>query len=70
MGLQALNKLKLDAIIGMSVEEAEEYLARMHLSLRTMSIDGEALVGTCDWKPNRVNVSVVDGRVDEVSGLG
>jgi len=39
-------------------------------SVRVTEEDGESLFGTCDWQPNRVNVSVTQGKVIGFLGMG
>lgn len=45
-------------LVGLSLDEAQEALAKEHLKLRIMKRDGEPLAGTCDYCPDRVNVEV------------
>ena len=56
----------IERIIGMNIEEAKSFLKDHGFSLRVMQRDGKHLVGTCDIRTNRLNVSVKD---DKITGL-
>lgn len=57
---KAIQQVK-DAIIGRSFEEASQAAASAGWILRKTR-DGEVrYLGTCDYRPNRINVQVDDG---------
>lgn len=57
-------------LIGMDEDNARADCAKRGLLMRVRFRNGEPLVGTCDYDPKRVNVSVVCGEVIYVSGRG
>jgi hypothetical protein len=67
-----LNSLK--GMIGKTVEEAELWLTEVQpkngktdvVLVRAMIIDGEPMMGTMDYREDRVNVKVSAGRITEV----
>lgn len=54
-------------LIGLKLEEA---IMLSGLTIRPMCENGEMLIGTCDYRPDRVNVATVDGIITEILGLG
>lgn len=54
-------------VIGLTQREAETKLKKAGFSVRLRFLDGKALMGTTDWDPNRVNLSVNSGKVTEIS---
>jgi hypothetical protein len=52
-----------DAIIGMSVAEAEAYAAENEVPFRIGAVDGEARPVTMDYRPGRITASVSGGVV-------
>lgn len=52
-----------DSIIGMTKTEAEAYVAANDVDFRIVSIDGEALPATLDYRPGRISAETVDGIV-------
>ena len=57
-------------IIGLSVDDARTLLEQNNMALRIMKRDGEHLIGTCDWRLNRLNVEVEQGVVTSVMAIG
>lgn len=51
-------------LIGLAIEEAKKMVEPRNF--RIMRIDGEGQRGTCDFREDRVNISVNNGVVDEV----
>lgn len=49
--------------LGRTLDEAQTVLSYFNLQNRVSSIDGYAQVVTCDFKPERVNLTVQDGKV-------
>lgn len=39
-------------------------------TVRVMRQDGRSMIGTCDYRPNRINVSVDAGTVSAIGGVG
>lgn len=57
-------------IVGKTVVEARAELQKLGYSLRVIAEDGKSFPVTADHSPSRVNVAVVRGVVETVSGLG
>lgn len=57
-------------IIGKTIAEANAICEGNGYTMRVMEEDGEALMGTCDLRSNRVNVAVVNGNVTRLQGIG
>jgi hypothetical protein len=57
-------------LVGLSEADAGAHLEALGLALRVMAEDGLALLGTMDFRTDRVNVAVEDGRVVRVISLG
>ena len=49
--------------LGKTLEEARATLADFNIQNRVSVIDGYGQIGTCDFQPERVNLTVQDGRV-------
>ena len=56
-----------DAIIGLTVAEAEAYAEAQNVPFRVGSVDGEVRPVTMDYRPGRITASVVDGVVTDYS---
>ncbi len=56
-----------DAIIGLSVAEAEAYAEAEDVPFRIGSVDGEPRPVTMDYRPGRITADVVDGVVTDYS---
>ncbi len=54
-------------LIGMTVEEAEEAALPHGCSVRVTERDGEPLPATMDLRQDRIDVTVVDGRITAVA---
>ena len=65
-----MKKDKDQDYIGMSAEDATTLAKTRNLRIRESVINGLPQYGTADADPNRVNVSVVDGKIVEVFGRG
>lgn len=59
-----------EKIVGLPVEDAATLLKNEGLLIRQMRVDGESLMGTADFRKERVNVEVEDGKVTGVLKLG
>ncbi len=57
---------KPEDLIGLSIEDA----ALADHTIRVMKRDGKPCAGTMDVKPNRINVTVENGIITEIRGLG
>lgn len=57
-------------IIGKNINEARGIATSKGLTIRVMEEDGESYVGTCDFRPDRINVVVKEGKVVEITGNG
>jgi hypothetical protein len=57
----------LNKIIGLSLEEAKQLLESNGYKTRIKMKDGKAMVGTCDYRTDRVNVTLVDDKVTNYS---
>ena len=54
-------------VIGMEKQAAIDLIKSKGLKVRVRSEDGEAFVGTCDWRPERFNLNIENGKVVSVS---
>jgi hypothetical protein len=59
-----------DALVGLTLAEAEALAARHDCIVRVGELDGEPQVGTSDYRTDRVNVAVTGGRVERILGVG
>lgn len=59
-----------DNVVGKSVKEAAEYLKSKNMRIRTLIRDGKKLMGTMDYRIDRVNVSVENDVVVSVLKIG
>jgi len=57
-------------IVGLPKEVAQSQCEESGFRMRIVEEDGEARVGTMEYRANRINVIVRDGRVQEVTGIG
>ncbi|UTC28954.1 hypothetical protein MARCHEWKA_04420 [Brevundimonas phage vB_BpoS-Marchewka] len=55
------------ALIGLTIQEAEALTGGL---VRATMRDGRPQIGTCDYRLDRINVSVVDGRITAAGGRG
>jgi hypothetical protein len=58
---------KLLKILGKTVEEATQITGMI---IRATMIDGQPMVTTCDYRFDRLNVSITDGKISGVTGPG
>ena len=54
-------------LVGKNLNEVMEWLNRMDKRYRITSRDGNAYVITCDYRPERYNLDIVDGKVVKIS---
>lgn len=57
-------------LIGATKEQANDYLAEYGMYIRVTKINNNYTVCTRDYKPERINVSLFDGKIIEINGLG
>lgn len=58
------------AAIGMDEKWAEEFFAQFNYSMRVTRRDGQDCIITRDYRFDRVNVTVREGKVIEISYVG
>lgn len=56
-------------LIGLTVTEADALLAPDNF-VRVIKEDGEPLIGTCDYLPERINVATESGKISAIEGEG
>lgn len=54
-------------LIGKTEAEAINELKARGFVSRVMSREGKALVGTCDLRPNRANLTILGGKLTSIS---
>ena len=54
-------------LIGMTAPLATRTAEMSGRKIRVISEDGVPYVGTSDWRPERINLTLIDGKVVEVS---
>ena len=65
-----MNHPIVNRIIGMKLEDASKLLTENGYSIRVINENGSPFMVTADMKPKRVNVFVINGHVDDISGMG
>lgn len=55
--------LRIDLLVGLSEKVAERLSEQQGCGFRILERDGESMIGTADYRPDRVNVAVRDGKV-------
>ena len=53
-------------LIGMDMEEAISLLTESETSFRILSVDGEKFMVTQDFQPDRFNLIIMSGKVDDI----
>ena len=59
-------KLLFKSLTGLTEEEATEKLKEMGLTSRICSLEGEPMVGTRDYRTDRLNFWIVDGKISKI----
>lgn len=59
-----------DAIMHLSEEEASKLLERHGMQLRPLIVDGEQQIVTMDYRLDRLNVSIANGKVCGIEKWG
>ena len=54
-------------VIGMEKQAAIDLITEKGFKVRIRSEDGEAFMGTCDFRTDRFNLHIVNGKVASVS---
>lgn len=57
------NRFNIESFIGKDEKEVVETLKSAGFVTRVMHRDGESFFGTCDYRLDRYNLSVKDGKV-------
>lgn len=57
-------------LLGKSKHVAEALLEKPYTTIRVMHEDGEDYFGTCDFRLDRLNVTVIDGLITSVDSIG
>lgn len=74
--MQALSKGAQNAnivqnhLIGLTLEQATEYATPLEVVIRCVKKDGYNIITTRDYRTNRVNVSITDGKIVRVVNIG
>lgn len=55
--------IELMLIVGMTENDARQFLATQGFKMRVSKRDGKALMGTRDARPDRINVEIENGIV-------
>lgn len=63
--MNATTLAKFKELVGLTLEEAKQKYPGFEFRARV--IDGRSMMGTCDWRPNRVNVSIANGKIDSTA---
>ena len=69
MNANALSVIN-DALSGKTLQDAQAEAIRNGWSIRVMEQDGESLISTCDFRMDRVNVTVNGGVVTSANSIG
>ncbi len=55
-----------DTLIGLTLDEARQ----LGYTVRATIIDKKPQMGTCDYRPERINVALEDGKIIMITGNG
>lgn len=64
------NQELANAAIGKTVNELEAIAKQHGVEIRVTRENSKNYIGTCDVRPNRMNVTVTNGTVSKVNGFG
>ena len=56
-----------EEVIGMEKQAAIDLIKGQGLKARVRSEDGESFMGTCDYRMDRINLHITEGKVTSVS---
>ncbi len=65
-----LRRIDARVLVGRPVTAARDRAARGGCEMRVMTRDGRSLIGSANYRPDRVSVSVRSGVVVAVDGIG
>lgn len=65
-----LIKSEVDEIIGMDIDSSKKFLEKRGMTMRIIEMDGDPMLGDCAIDFNRLNVSIVKGKVIEIVSIG
>ena len=63
-------KHNLQQYIGKTPKQADAIAKKVGMIIRATCIDGEPLMGTCDYRLDRINVVIENNIITAVSGIG
>lgn len=50
-------------LVGLTEESAKAKITELGMKCRVRNRDGETFMGTCDYRLDRINLSITDGKV-------
>lgn len=56
-----------ESLVGLTEEEAVAKITDSGMRVRVRSKDGESFMGTCDYRMDRVNLHIENGKVTKAS---
>ena len=61
-----------EMLVGLELEFAQDLIDSMEhpFTIRVMRLNGQNCIGTADYNPNRVNVSIQDGIIKSIISIG
>lgn len=57
-------------LIGLTLKQATEYATPLEVIVRPVKKDGYSLTTVMDYRPNRVNVAIMDDKIVRVVNIG
>jgi hypothetical protein len=54
-------------LVGLTEEDAKAKITALGMKCRVRNRDGERFMGTCDYRLDRVNLSISDGKVSNAT---
>lgn len=57
----------INSVVGLTEEDAKAKIAAAGLKCRIRNKDGQAFIGTCDYRTDRVNLGIANGKVTSAS---
>ncbi len=67
---QMKNVKDFSCLMGLSLKEAQDWGKINNMKIRCSIVDGEPRIGTCDFRFDRINISVKDNKVIKVISVG
>ena len=65
-----LGKPAVNMILGRTEQAAIEHLKEFNYTMRVINREGSPLMTTTDYDETRVNVFIVNGKVDDIHNIG